>query len=57
MKSTIYTAPSGFVYDYLNPKMGPDGEELHLYANKLSISRFDTIDNYQLILDPKEKVE
>lgn len=57
MKSTIYTAPSGFVYDYLNPKMGPDGEELHLYANKLSISRFDTIDNYQLVLDPEERIE
>ena len=57
MKSTIYIAPSGFVYDYLNPKMGPDGEELHLYANKLSISRFDTIDNYQLVLDPKERIE
>lgn len=57
MKSIIYTAPKGFVYDYLNSKTGPDGEELHLYANKLSISRFDTIDNYKLILDPKEKAE
>lgn len=57
MKHIIYTAPSGFVYDYLNPKTGPDGEELHLYANKLSIGRFDTIDNYQLILDPKEKAK
>ena len=28
-----------------------------LYANKLSIGRFDTIDNYKLILDPKEKAE
>lgn len=57
MKNIIYTAPSGFVYDYLNLKTGPNGEELHLYADKISIGRFDTIDNYQLVLDPKEKKE
>ena len=57
MKSTIYTAPRGFVYDYLNPKIDPDGKEIHLYANKISISHFDTIDNYKLVLDPKEKKE
>ena len=55
MKSTIYTAPEGYVYDYLIPRFGKDGEELHLYANKLSVSRFDNVDNYKLILDPREK--
>lgn len=57
MKSIIYIAPQGFVYDYLNPKIDADGKEIHLYANKISISHFDTIDNYKLVQDPKEKKE
>lgn len=55
MKPTIYIAPQGYVYDYLISHFDEDGEQLHLYANKIAIGRFDDINNYILILDPKEK--
>lgn len=55
MKPTIYIAPQGYVYDYLIPRFDENGEQLHLYADKIAISRFDDINNYTLILNPKEK--
>ena len=55
MKSVIYTAPEGYVYDYLEPHFDENGEALHLYANKLSVARLDDVNNYKLILDPREK--
>ena len=57
MKSIIYIAPQGFVYDYLNPKIDADGKEIHLYANKISISHFDTIDKYRLVQEAEGKKE
>ena len=57
----VYTAPDGKVYDWAEPHVatiidehGDPTEHLeHLYAKYLSISRFDNIDNYILVDDPR----
>lgn len=57
----MYTAPDGKVYDWAEPHMAqiiePNGEvieqEEHLYVKYLSIARFDSIDNYKLVDDPR----
>lgn len=48
MKRQVYTAPAGYVYDWAEPHYDDMGEQVHLYAKSLSISKFDTIDNYVL---------
>ena len=48
MKRQVYTAPAGYVYDWVEPHYNEENEPIHLYAKKLSISRFDNIDNYKL---------
>lgn len=57
----VYTAPDGKVYDWANPHMATikevDGSVIerveHLYVKYLSISHYDTIDNYILVDDPR----
>jgi hypothetical protein len=59
---TYYTAPEGKVYDYAEPHMGKitelDGSESevqeHLYAKYLALGRFDSIDKYKLVDEPKK---
>lgn len=48
-KMTAYEAPEGYVYDY---KELPEGAE-HLYAKYLYLTRYDSIDNYKLVEDPR----
>lgn len=57
---TSYIAPDGFVYDFAEPRYTiiiTDGNEEtiedHLYAKYLYLNRFDSIDNYTLIKDPR----
>ena len=60
-RMTEYIAPDGFVYDYATPRFStikePDGSttqvEEHLYAKYLYLTRFDDINNYKTIADPK----
>lgn len=62
-KMTAYEAPKGKVFDYKEPHSAGvlelDGtitvEEEHLYAKYLYLGPRDTIDNYILVDDPKEK--
>jgi len=57
----VYTAPDGKVYDWAEPHIATIIEEdgsttervEHLYAKYLSISRFDNIDNYIIVDDPR----
>lgn len=56
-----YIAPDGKVYDWAEPHtsyiIDEDGStierEEHLYVKYLSITRFDSIDNYILVDDPR----
>ena len=58
-----YEAPKGYVYDYAEPKMAKiknvDGtiseEQEHLYAKFLFLGKFDNIESYILVKDPKYK--
>lgn len=49
MRNIIYTAPAGYVYDWAQPHYNDEtGEQEHLNADRLSLSRFDKIENYIL---------
>ena len=59
-----YEAPAGYVYDWAEPhtatirdKDGNVVEETqeHLYAKFLFLGKFDSIDAYVLVKDPKAK--
>lgn len=60
-RMTEYVAPEGFVYDYAIPRFSMikelDGSvtqvEEHLYAKYLYLTRFDDINNYKTVTDPK----
>ena len=43
-----YEAPKGYVYDWAELK-----EREHLYVKYLFLSKFDNIENYILVKDPK----
>lgn len=59
--NTLYTAPKGKVYDWVNPPITkikePDGTiteiEEHLYAKYISISSQDDLKNYKLVDEVK----
>lgn len=48
MKRKLLIAPQGYVYDWATPHF-KDGVEQHLYAQRLSLSRFDKEENYILV--------
>lgn len=48
MKRKLLIAPKGYVYDWATPHF-VDGVEQHLYAQQLSLSQFDKIENYILV--------
>ena len=60
---TTYRAPDGYVFDYKEPQFAVikelDGSMTtiphHLYANQLSLGRFDSLDRYTLVEDPRAK--
>ena len=49
-----YEAPEGFVYDWVEPHFDDSGAEKHLYVKFLFLGKFDTIDAYKLIKDPRK---
>jgi hypothetical protein len=59
--NTVYAAPDGKVYDWAEPHIATiideNGETIerteHLYAKYLSVARFDDINNYILVDDPR----
>ena len=60
-RMTKYEAPYGFVYDWVKPHYHTELDENgtkhevqeHLYAKYLFLSKYDTIDAYELVPDPK----
>lgn len=63
-RMTKYEAPVGYVYDWVEPHttLIKDAEgnvvkekQEHLYAKFLFLGKFDSIDSYTLVKDPKEK--
>lgn len=60
-----YMAPDGYVFDYKEPHIATilelDGstskKEEHLYVKYLSLGKFDNIDNYITVKDPKLQKE
>lgn len=48
MKRKLLIAPDGYVYDWATPHL-VDGVVQHLYAQQLSLSRFDKEENYILV--------
>lgn len=55
-----YEAPEGYVYDYAIPRESVimvDGVEQttqeHMYVKYLYLGKFDNIDNYVLVEDPR----
>lgn len=48
MKRKLLIAPKGYVYDWATPHL-VNGVEQHLYAQQLSLSRFDKEENYILV--------
>lgn len=60
---TNYVAPDGYVFDYKEPRFNfikeLDGSitttENHLYAKFLTLGKFDSIDNYIIVENPKMK--
>lgn len=60
-----YVAPDGYVFDYREPRFNTikelDGtetkKESHLYAKYLTLGKFDSLDNYSIVQDPKFKSE
>lgn len=60
---TNYVAPDGHVFDYKEPRLITikelDGsttvKEDHLYAKYLTLGRFDSIDNYIVVKDPRSE--
>lgn len=58
-----YEAPKGYVYDYAEPRMATiknlDGTvsetQEHLYAKFLFLGKFDNIEAYILVKDPRNK--
>lgn len=51
---TKYEAPDGFVYDWVEPHFDNDGKEQHLYVKFLFLGKFDTIEAYHLVEDPRK---
>lgn len=56
MKRELVIAPKGYVYDWATPRYDENNKQLHLYAERLSISKFDNINNYKLIEEVKKNV-
>jgi hypothetical protein len=60
-----YVAPEGYVFEYKEPRMATikevDGtittKQEHLNVKYLALGRFDSIDNYTIVPDPKVKKE
>jgi len=56
-----YKAPEGYVYDWSEPHTAiiieEDGTETeiieHLYAKYLYLGKYDSVDNYTIVPDPK----
>lgn len=60
---TRFKAPDGMVYDWAEPHVGTlihlDGTEEpfeeHLYAKYLQLGRFDDMERYKLVPDPRHR--
>lgn len=62
-RMTAYVAPDGYVYDYLEPHIAiiidTNGEKIeteeHLYAKYLYLGKFDDINSYKVVKDPRKQ--
>lgn len=54
-RMTRYSAPPGYVYDWKEPKFNEDGTENHLYVSQLFLTKFDSIQNYKVVKNPREE--